>query len=197
MAEPGLPGANGQPADFDRWRPRRAGGPVCRRARAGPRRHGRRLPRHDLKHERQVAIKILHAELAAALGAERFLREIRIAAGLQHRTSCHSTTPARPAAASFRDALRRGGTPPRSHRERAAPVARGMRSGSHGEVADGPPRTRTSTASSTATSKPENILISGRPRPSSRISGSLRAVSEAGAITTDGDRARAGARPAT
>src|SRR6266487_3298230 len=40
----------------------------------------------DLKHGRPVAIKVLHPELAAALGggAERFLREIAIAARLQH-----------------------------------------------------------------------------------------------------------------
>ena len=30
----------------------------------------------DLKHERQVAIKVLRPELAAVIGAERFLREI-------------------------------------------------------------------------------------------------------------------------
>ncbi|HEY6853644.1 MAG TPA: protein kinase [Gemmatimonadales bacterium] len=38
----------------------------------------------DLKHDRSVAIKVLHPELAASLGAERFLREIHIAAGLTH-----------------------------------------------------------------------------------------------------------------
>src|SRR6059036_3867528 len=38
----------------------------------------------DLKHHRPVAIKVLHPELAAALGADRFLREIQIAARLQH-----------------------------------------------------------------------------------------------------------------
>jgi serine/threonine-protein kinase len=38
----------------------------------------------DLKHHRLVAIKILRPELAAALGADRFLREIEIAARLQH-----------------------------------------------------------------------------------------------------------------
>jgi len=38
----------------------------------------------DLKHYRSVAVKVLHPELAAGLGAERFLREIRIEAGLQH-----------------------------------------------------------------------------------------------------------------
>ncbi len=38
----------------------------------------------DLRHERAVAVKMLRPELTAALGAERFLREIRIVAGLQH-----------------------------------------------------------------------------------------------------------------
>ncbi|MGH7656953.1 MAG: protein kinase domain-containing protein, partial [Gemmatimonadales bacterium] len=38
----------------------------------------------DDRHDRQVAIKVLKPELASALGPERFLREIRLAAGLQH-----------------------------------------------------------------------------------------------------------------
>src|SRR5262245_51776678 len=38
----------------------------------------------DLRHRRPVAIKVLHRELAAVLGRERFLREIEIAAGLSH-----------------------------------------------------------------------------------------------------------------
>lgn len=38
----------------------------------------------DLKHHRQVAIKVLRPELAATIGAERFLREIHVAASLQH-----------------------------------------------------------------------------------------------------------------
>ncbi|HEX6316622.1 MAG TPA: protein kinase [Gemmatimonadaceae bacterium] len=38
----------------------------------------------DLKHHRRVAIKVLRPDLAASLGAERFLREIEIAAGLHH-----------------------------------------------------------------------------------------------------------------
>jgi len=38
----------------------------------------------DLKHERKVAIKVLRPELAAALGADRFLAEIRTTANLQH-----------------------------------------------------------------------------------------------------------------
>ena len=38
----------------------------------------------DLKHHRKVAVKVLRSELAAAMGPERFLREIEIAAQLQH-----------------------------------------------------------------------------------------------------------------
>jgi serine/threonine-protein kinase len=38
----------------------------------------------DVKHERFVALKTLRPELAAALGGERFLREIKLAARLQH-----------------------------------------------------------------------------------------------------------------
>jgi len=38
----------------------------------------------DLKHHRQVAIKVLRPELAAALGSERFLREIETTANLRH-----------------------------------------------------------------------------------------------------------------
>src|SRR5256712_2524663 len=38
----------------------------------------------DLKHRRSVAIKVLHPELAAAVGTDRFLREIEIAASLTH-----------------------------------------------------------------------------------------------------------------
>ena len=39
---------------------------------------------HDLKHDRKVAIKVLRAELAAVIGAERFLAEIKVTANLQH-----------------------------------------------------------------------------------------------------------------
>jgi serine/threonine protein kinase len=38
----------------------------------------------DLKHHREVAVKVLRAELAAALGPQRFLREIEISARLHH-----------------------------------------------------------------------------------------------------------------
>ena len=39
---------------------------------------------HDLRHDRLVALKVLLPELAQALGVERFLREIKVAARLQH-----------------------------------------------------------------------------------------------------------------
>ncbi len=39
---------------------------------------------HDLKHDRPVALKVLHPELGQVLGPERFQREIRLAARLQH-----------------------------------------------------------------------------------------------------------------
>jgi TolB-like protein/Tfp pilus assembly protein PilF len=38
----------------------------------------------DLRHDRPVALKVLHPELAASVGPERFQREIRLAARLQH-----------------------------------------------------------------------------------------------------------------
>ncbi|HUO51414.1 MAG TPA: protein kinase, partial [Gemmatimonadaceae bacterium] len=38
----------------------------------------------DLRHDREVALKVLRPEISAEIGAERFLREIKIAAGLTH-----------------------------------------------------------------------------------------------------------------
>ncbi|HEY6060968.1 MAG TPA: protein kinase [Gemmatimonadales bacterium] len=38
----------------------------------------------DRKHDRQVAVKVLHPDLAASLGPDRFLREIKVAARLSH-----------------------------------------------------------------------------------------------------------------
>ncbi|MEE8116493.1 MAG: protein kinase, partial [Gemmatimonadales bacterium] len=39
---------------------------------------------HDVKHDRPVALKVLRPELAAVIGAERFLNEIKVTANLQH-----------------------------------------------------------------------------------------------------------------
>jgi serine/threonine protein kinase len=38
----------------------------------------------DLRHDRAVALKVLHPEIAASMGGERFAREIRLLAGLRH-----------------------------------------------------------------------------------------------------------------
>ena len=39
---------------------------------------------NDVKHDRKVALKVLRPELAAVIGAERFLQEIKVTANLQH-----------------------------------------------------------------------------------------------------------------
>ncbi len=39
---------------------------------------------HDIKHDRKVAVKVLRPELAAVIGAERFVQEIKTTANLQH-----------------------------------------------------------------------------------------------------------------
>ncbi len=39
---------------------------------------------HDLKQGRQVAVKVVQPDLAAAIGGERFLNEIKVTANLQH-----------------------------------------------------------------------------------------------------------------
>src|SRR6187200_3676529 len=39
---------------------------------------------HDLRHDRSVALKVLHPDLTTTLGPDRYQREIRLAARLQH-----------------------------------------------------------------------------------------------------------------
>jgi len=58
--------------------------PLRARARARTRGHGDGLPGARLLRDRPVALKVMHPELAHALGPERFLREIRTTARLQH-----------------------------------------------------------------------------------------------------------------
>jgi serine/threonine protein kinase len=41
-------------------------------------------PAQDLKHPRQVAIKVLRSEVVGALGGDRFLKEIEVISRLQH-----------------------------------------------------------------------------------------------------------------
>ena len=38
----------------------------------------------DLRHRQEVAIKVLHPDIARSIGPDRFRREIEIAAGLSH-----------------------------------------------------------------------------------------------------------------
>src|SRR2546430_983551 len=77
----------------------------------------------DLRHGRPVAIKVLRPEIAAALGPERFLREIEVAARLTHPhiLSLHDSGQAGGSlfyvmpyieGESLRDRLERGGPPP-------------------------------------------------------------------------------------
>lgn len=51
---------------------------------------------HDLKHERKVALKVLKPELAAVVGAERFVGEIRTTASLRHPNILPGSTAVRP-----------------------------------------------------------------------------------------------------
>ena len=39
---------------------------------------------YDIRHDRNVALKVLRPELAAVIGADRFLKEIKVTAHLQH-----------------------------------------------------------------------------------------------------------------
>ena len=99
---------------------------------------------HDLRHDRQVALKVLRPELAAVIGAERFLREIKIAAKLQHphilpsvrlrrgartasSTSCRSSRANRSAtgstARSSSRSTTRSGSPARSPTRSTTPTA--------------------------------------------------------------------------
>jgi serine/threonine protein kinase len=54
----------------------------------------------DIKHDRKVALKVLKPELAAVLGAERFVVEIKTTAALQHPISCRCSTLAPPMGSS-------------------------------------------------------------------------------------------------
>jgi serine/threonine protein kinase len=54
----------------------------------------------DLRHDRRVAVKLLRPELAAVIGAERFLAEIKLTRTGSTRTSLPSSTPARPTPSS-------------------------------------------------------------------------------------------------
>jgi serine/threonine protein kinase len=48
----------------------------------------------DIRHRRRVALKVVRPDLGGPLALERFLREIELAARLQHPTSFQSSIPA-------------------------------------------------------------------------------------------------------
>ena len=79
---------------------------------------------HDLKHDRQVALKVLKPELAAVLGANASSRKFRSPPTCSTRTSCRCTTREAPTASLFyvmplvRGRVAAG--PP--HREKLLPV---------------------------------------------------------------------------
>ena len=50
----------------------------------------------DLRHERKVALKVLKPELAAVVGAERFLAEIKTTANCNVPTSCRCSIQGKP-----------------------------------------------------------------------------------------------------
>ena len=88
----------------------------------------------DLRHDRPVALKVLHPELAATLGPERFQREIRLAARLQHphiltvlRLGGHPRAGSAPALVHHAVRRRRESLRDRLRRERQLPVEDALR----------------------------------------------------------------------
>ena len=119
----------------------------------------------DVRHDRPVALKILHPDLAGAIGVDRFVREVRVAAGSSTRTSSRSSTPAccNPPRASPCPGTR-------WHTSKGNRSARGSRVSSSCRSTKRcasrrrwrtPSRRRTARASSTATSSPDNIFLAG------------------------------------
>ena len=81
----------------------------------------------DLRHGRRVALKVLHSALGAALGVERFQREIRTQARLQHPHILPLRLRHRGRAAVLHHAVRRGGVA-------ARPAAAGRQAGAAAAV---------------------------------------------------------------
>ena len=141
----------------------------------------------DLKHNRQVAIKVLRPELAAALGPDRFIQEIQIAARLQHP---HILRRARFGAGGrlplLRDAVRRRRVAARAaHPRGELPINEAVRLLS--EIADALAHAH-SRGVVHRDIKPENVMLSGRHALVMDF-GVAKAVSEAtgrNALTTVG-----------
>ena len=150
---------------------------------------------HDLRHDRPVALKVLRPELAASLGPERFLQEIRIAARLQHPhiLPVHDSGEAAGRlwytmpyveGESLRQRLAREGQLPLDQAVRIADQvlsALGY-AHAHGVIH--------------RDIKPENILLEGDEAVVADF-GVARAITAAGAGPADRDRASPSARPPT
>jgi eukaryotic-like serine/threonine-protein kinase len=135
----------------------------------------------DLKHDRQVAIKILKPELASPIWSARFLREIRIASRLQHPNILplydSGEVPAGPAGGGFLyyvmpfvtgESLRA-----RLHRDGRLPVADVLRLGR--QVADGLAYAHHEGVVHRDI-KPENVLLSGYGPRDGRTAAAWHAV---------------------
>ena len=115
---------------------------------------------HDLRHERSVALKVLHPELAATLGRERFLREIRLTARLQHPhiLPVHDSGEAETAVYYVMPYVEGESLRERLEREHRLPVDEAMRIGR--EVADALSYAHARNVLHRDI-KPENILLTG------------------------------------
>jgi hypothetical protein len=115
----------------------------------------------DLRHERKVALKVLKPELAAVVGAERFLAEIKTTANLQHPHILPLFDSGEAEGFLFYvmpDV--EGETPPEPHRSREA--ARRKRRSDHHEEGCERHRLRAQARSSTATSSRETSSDNAR-----------------------------------